>query len=229
MNPNSSIRRETFEIIESKFDLHPSTLPSFLTLSGVFSRYITLDSNTNVASKISIVVKAPQKVEIANYLLSMTYNFATGWTTGFLCGDGAVRPRSFDNVYGWQLEQIVALIKASAAWWDHPLLLPAALSRNHSIRLGFRIDTFGDRLTGLEDELGVTIAGGAGLKGPKKNWPACVDLNVQPLSCTLLVFNLYSLRKLVNGLKNTLDFFETFTLRSAPPPHSILTETAHPD
>ena len=78
----------------------------------------------------------PQKVEIVNYLLSLTYSFKTRSTTAFLCGGGVAlyRPET-DEVLGWQLEQIKMLLKSSHRSWDHPLLLPAILLRTHSERV----------------------------------------------------------------------------------------------
>lgn len=172
-----TISRSSFELVESTWHLHPATLHSFFLVSGTCSNYATYDPQTGAISRISVVIKANQKVEIANYLLSLTHDFGTGWTNALICGDGAIQLRDCDRVYGSQLQQMVDMIKSSTDLWHHPLLVPAILLQNYDQRLEVRTRTLERELIDSEDNLGVTFAGGAGLSvGPQKNWPEHVNV-----------------------------------------------------
>ena len=101
----------------------------------------------------------PQKVEIANYLLSgcplRNTDFQTRSTTAFLCGGGAALYRpEIDEVLGWQLEQIKSLLKSHLSL-GHPLLLPAILLRTHSERVEIRANNLEKTLIALEVRAGL--------------------------------------------------------------------------
>ena len=177
MHPGMTISRRSFETIESAFRLPASTLPSFFLNTGACSKYTTYDPVTSVMSQLSLVVKATQKVEIANYLLSMSHDFTTGWTTAFICGDGAIKPRNCDVTYGNQLPQIVTMITSSTGLWSHPTFLPTLLLGNYCQRIEIRTRTLEKALLKLETGLGVTIAGGAGIGAiPQENWPENINV-----------------------------------------------------
>lgn len=99
MLPGMTISRNAFEKVESAFDLHDATLPAFFDHDGSFMLQKTTDEG-GATTKIHIVVKAVQKVEISNCLLSLTYNVASGWTDAFIRGDGILFKRRTDRVYG---------------------------------------------------------------------------------------------------------------------------------
>jgi hypothetical protein len=201
-----TISQETYELLESKFNLHAATIPSLFLTWGVWSKHGALDDSGSI-SPLSIVIKVPQKVEIANYLLSLTYDFKTRSTTAFLCGGGAAlyRPRT-DEGLGWQLEQIKSLLKSSHRSWDHPLLLPAILLRTHSERVEIRANNLERDLIALEDELGVTVAGAAGKQGYRDNWPECVDLKKATQGLHSVTPQILFVKKLCDTLKRLGDF-----------------------
>lgn len=157
-----TISRASFELIESTFELSPATIPSFFHHSGVFSKSITKGTKENPNARLSIVIKAHQKVQVANYLLSLSHDIKSGWTYAFLCGDGAIKNRKTvpKDPYGLQLDQIVNLIKSTVRFWNDPMLLPAILLKNYCQRTEKYIELLQDTLALSEEELGVTTAGG---------------------------------------------------------------------
>lgn len=67
--------------------LPASTLAIFDSDAGAFSRYLQYDDPARTKLKrVGVVLKAPQKREIANYALSCSYEVSTGITTGLLYG-----------------------------------------------------------------------------------------------------------------------------------------------
>ena len=108
-----------------------------------------------------IVIKVPQKVQIANYLLSLSHNLSTGWTTALIHGDGVMGLASDgqEDKASTISEQIHTLISATANLWAHPLLLPTILLKNYKERAEVFARTLDDLVVGLENSIGVTFAG----------------------------------------------------------------------
>lgn len=95
------------------------------------------------------ILKAPQKYEIANYGLSVSFDVATGWTNAFLYGESVTdtawkalaRDKSNNMTtertwaYTSPAAQLKKLLQTSTLPWNHPLLLPCALMADHSARM----------------------------------------------------------------------------------------------
>ena len=108
-----------------------------------------------------IVIKVPQKIQIANYLLSLSHNLSTGWTTALIHGDGVMSLASDDqeDKASTISDQIQTLISATSNMWAHPLLLPTILLKNYKERAEVFTWTLDDYVVGLENSIGVTFAG----------------------------------------------------------------------
>ena len=175
--PSVALSQTSFLKIEKAFDLSPATLPSLFSISGVNSKQYKLHSDSDKIEILNVVIKATQKVEIANSLLSLSHNFETKWTTALLCGEGVVLRQTLDSQYGHRLASILALTQSSVELWTHPLLLPTALLRDCCRRTETSRDVLGDMLVELENDIGVTFAGQARHDRSLENWPA--DINIK--------------------------------------------------
>jgi hypothetical protein len=106
-------------------------------------------------------MKFPQKFQLANYGLSITYDILTATTTALIHGTGALI-RSADCSF-WkknQSEGILELIQSSSALWPHPILLPTLLLNHHLSRMErFSFTVLSAKLMGIQDQLGVSRAG----------------------------------------------------------------------
>ena len=109
----------------------------------------------------AIVIKVPQKIQIANYLLSLSHNLSTGWTTALIHGDGVMGLASDgqENILSTISEQIQTLISATPNLWAHPLLLPTVLLKNYKERAEAFALLLDNLVVGLENSIGVTYAG----------------------------------------------------------------------
>ncbi|CAF9936666.1 hypothetical protein IMSHALPRED_010847 [Imshaugia aleurites] len=107
-----------------------------------------------------IVIKVAQKVQIANYVLSMSHHLCTGWTTALIHGNrvALTSDRQEETVPSIS-KQIRALIVATPTLWAHPLLLPNILLKNYMNRAEVFAWTLDDQVVGLEDSIGVTFSG----------------------------------------------------------------------
>ena len=103
------------------------------------------------------MVTVPQKIQIANYVLSLSHNLVTGWTTAFIHGDHVLAASHSEEVT--ISEQIRALIAATPTLWAHPLLLPTILLKNYNNRAEVFTRMLDDQVLTLEYSIGVTFAG----------------------------------------------------------------------
>lgn len=165
----------SFQLIEDGFKLPAATLQAAFQNEGVCSRRFVYFPGTREVNRIEILVKAAQKVDIANYLLSLSYEVSTGSTTAFILGDGittppdgrpyeARRPGATLGSFGEsQSKQIRALIGAAVGFWRHPMLLPVILIQSHFFRMEAFSSFLGDAVLELEHAIGVAF--------PKKSAP----------------------------------------------------------
>ncbi|KAH7109098.1 hypothetical protein B0J11DRAFT_620492 [Dendryphion nanum] len=173
------LSRSIFKEVEQEFHLHPSTLSTFERHAGVYSRHLKF-SNTDLTKleRISIILKAPQKREIANYGLSLTHDLDTHITTALLYGTNIlIRPESRNGPPDpathlhrkltahtesrFIVPPFLDLIRNAVHAWSHPLLLPYLLLENHMHRIR-AFTTYGkmiDETIRIERELGVTKVG----------------------------------------------------------------------
>jgi hypothetical protein len=170
-----SMSERAYKAVEAKFNLHPATLSALCHTNGSFAHFVVRDPHRQ-AQHLQMVVKVHQKVEIANYALSMSHNIQTGWTTAMICGHGAVRPRSCDDYYGAQLQQIGDAITSNMQLWTNPLFLPTILFQNYADRVDFRERTTQEHLIEVENKLGVTEAGRARQEHNMEKWPNDIDV-----------------------------------------------------
>jgi hypothetical protein len=177
MIPQATISRDAYEGVEAAFDLHAATLPAFHDNGGRFSMHYSRGSDGKL-QKIYIVVKVVQKVEIANCLLSLTYDVASKEINAFLCGDGIVVPRGCDQEVGQQgVQWLDAIRDAGPDMWTNPLTLPTILLQVCAMRTLVRTTTYEHWLVDIENHLGVTFAGMAGNRGDRPLWP--MDIKVK--------------------------------------------------
>ncbi|KAL4733645.1 Alpha/Beta hydrolase protein [Aspergillus similis] len=163
--PCVGMSHEAFGLVESRFRLHPATLPALDVATGTFSRHF--DSGTHGGKRISIILKAPQKYEIGNYMLSLTYDMNSRWTTALLAGESIVDMTRtiFDtsSLYLAPLSPCAVVreyLMSSPTLWDHPLMLPCIVLSHHLRRLQSHCNRdLTPSVMGIEAQLGVTRVG----------------------------------------------------------------------
>jgi hypothetical protein len=111
--------------------------------------------------RIGIIVKVPQKYQIANYGLSLSHNVLTGASTALLYGTGTLTNRvDFKFWPKGQTEEIIAQIHSCSALWSHPMLLPNILLYHHLARTErFSFRELAGKVVDIQDDLGLTRAG----------------------------------------------------------------------
>lgn len=166
----------SFKRVEDVFDLSPATLPSLFKHAGVHYRSYKRHAHSNKVESLKMIIKATQKVEISDALLSFSHSFDTQWTTAILCGRGFVVRQNIDDSYGLRLDHILALTRSFTEYWAHPLFLPAAMLQNLCHRTGISTGLLNEKLTDLESDIGVTFAGQARHGRSLENWPADIDI-----------------------------------------------------
>ena len=113
----------------------------------------------------------PRKIQVATYVLSLSHNFSTGWTTALIHGESVMTPAlalQKDQASGIS-GQLHALIMATPILWAHPLLLPTILLKNYIYRAELFVWMLDDQVVDLESSIGVTFAGRLRHRKPSQN------------------------------------------------------------
>lgn len=174
MYPAVGISEKSFLRVEEAFHLLPATIPSLFQHEGLWFKHISYNSDSGEVERVDFVIKAVQKVEVANYLLSLSHHVPTGVTTAFICGDGVMTPRYFD--YESQFDHIISLIGSSPPLWVHPMFLPTVILQNHWRRTAHRSQSLEDDVVRLEQIMGVSFAGRTANMRVAADWPANIDV-----------------------------------------------------
>jgi hypothetical protein len=114
---------------------------------------------------------------IANYILAMSHDIATGMTTALIHGTflnfalptmkcslvEAPRDQDFHvtthDKQATQSSQIISRLRCSASDWANPILLPIVLLENYQIRSHLFAHDLADKVVELERQTGVVFAG----------------------------------------------------------------------
>ena len=174
MAPIVSISKESFLLVEDAFHLNPATIPSLFRHEGICFKHINYEADSDRAERVDFVVKAWQKVEVANYLLSLSHHLPTGVTTAFICGDGAMEARSYDREAIF--DHILALIRSSPSLWTNPMFLPTVLLQNHWRRTEHLSRSLEAEVIRMEGMMGVSCAGGTAQMQAATDWPMNIDV-----------------------------------------------------
>ncbi|KAF2189855.1 hypothetical protein K469DRAFT_762544 [Zopfia rhizophila CBS 207.26] len=164
--PSLSMSRESYLRIEEEFHLPPVSLLALSNESGLCSRFEEYDEKE--PSKLKRIVKTPQKFQVGNYGLTLSYDFTTGFATGLLLGTGVIQGGADFSVWPkCPSAEIFDLIKAVPSLLAQPMLLPTILLQHHLYRTeNFCNFYLGDSYTAILYRLGTNRAGRFHLAGP---------------------------------------------------------------
>lgn len=209
MVPGMTMSRQAFEAVEETFELHPATLPGLFTNGGAHACFVDEECDGKHARRLRMVIKAAHKYEIGNYMLSLTHDVSTGWTSALLCGHGVLYHRQIDKAYGRQKKQILDAISACPTLWSNPLLLPCILLQNYLQRVDEHSTILYGDLIALGNTLGVTLRGGSGIREERDRWPQDID----PKPTTIRLHSLLPQARFMEHCCNWLRGYASFLLQ----------------
>ncbi|EXJ75419.1 uncharacterized protein A1O5_02115 [Cladophialophora psammophila CBS 110553] len=167
--------RDSFALIEQAFRLSDTTAQDLFFSNGGYSRFTERDSSTAKIKYLKVAIQARRKLEVGDCVLSVCHCCETGWTYGFLCGEGVVESnKRFGEVA--LASVMLNLLRPCLHLRSHVLLLPAMLLKIYSMRIVSFMYKQLSRLNDLEDEIGVTNAGRCEVKRSLEHWPHDVDI-----------------------------------------------------
>lgn len=162
--------KESFVQTETAFGLHPATLQAIFQTEGVWFKTVRYTPGSRNVEQVNIIIKAAQKVDIANYALSLSYDLSARLTTAILVGHGVVSSSplyhytdvraddpTLKSFEASQSTQMMTLIGAAASSWAHPMLLPIILFQNHSFRAEAFKRYLDESVLKLEHSVGVAF------------------------------------------------------------------------
>ncbi|EXJ59820.1 hypothetical protein A1O7_03967 [Cladophialophora yegresii CBS 114405] len=210
--PRMTLNRDAFEPIEAEFDLHEETIPAFLREGGSYLMHKVIGQNGET-TKVKIVLKVMQHMEISNCLLSLTYDVARNWMDAFICGDGIVFERICDRGrtgLGRQQEQVVAPLISTPDLWTNPLLLPAVVLHACETRMVRACQSVRKRSIEVEDRVGVTWGESPHDACEQSSWPLDIDVGLATRELHSLLHRI----QLLLGISASLSSFASWLLET---------------
>ncbi|KAK2794834.1 hypothetical protein FQN51_000657 [Onygenales sp. PD_10] len=170
--PSYSISRELYLRIEEAFHLPQATLEGLSNEHGIFSHYEEYEDNDpGKLRRIAFLIRAPQKYQVANYGLAVSYDFKTRFATGILHGTGVVQ--GGDDFHLWQKcpsAELLELIKEIPDLSAEPLFLPTLLLQHHLHRARhFCTIQLVEEYDAIQRRLGMSRAGRLRRMGPYRD------------------------------------------------------------
>ncbi|CZR69349.1 uncharacterized protein PAC_19249 [Phialocephala subalpina] len=186
--PGFGMSKESYLAVERDLHLPNSTLESIFSYQGSYSKHLTPASDdSSEGRRLCLTMKVAQKMPIANYALSMSYDPVTKITTALIHGSylHTVLPTMRNSLWHQPLgrtptarhldyahlrlpndpfeitqsSQIIAHLKSCVEQWTHPLFLPILLVYNYRIRSHLFAWDLDDQVVDLERQTGVVFAG----------------------------------------------------------------------
>lgn len=167
--------QDSYFLVEDAFLLAKSTIPALFGTAGNYSRFVEEDATTGEIKYLKVLIQGRRKLGVADCLLSLCHCHGTGWTYGFICGEGVVHPAENFNA-GPLVNSILDLLNPCLHFRSHALLAPVMLLKVYCIRIEPFMYQQLNRVTELEIEIGVTSAGRAVRTRSLENWPDDVNI-----------------------------------------------------
>ena len=176
------MEKKFWPLLERRLDLHPSTLPVFISRSGAFEQYAEFENPMGPEKRLKklcmswpmlmhhrlmplpdLIIKPGGKYEMFSHGLSCTHDFSTAMTTAFLAGEYIASDEKCleeETLSLGIIDDIVKYLESAPARWTHPLLLPTIFSTIHITRIAAYAGlSLTNEVMGLEDDLGATRVG----------------------------------------------------------------------
>ncbi|KAL9621094.1 MAG: hypothetical protein Q9160_004479 [Pyrenula sp. 1 TL-2023] len=158
--PHFLLGLQSFLKIEKAFHLSFGTIEAAFHRQGLYSRSFDYDSSSKRLNRVNVLVKAAQKVHVANYVLSLSHQVSDASTTALIMGTELLKtppPRYALVDDSRKFEHLLNLIQNAARFWTHPMLLPTIILQNHSHRAEKYTYSLGQEVLNIEHQTGVAF------------------------------------------------------------------------
>jgi hypothetical protein len=165
----------SFNPVEDAFRLTPATVQALFDKSGTYSRFTEHDAATNEVKYLKVLIQRRRKLGVADCVLSLSHFCVTGWTYGFLCGEGVVHSSQTINFRPLR-PVLLELLDPCLPLKSHVLLIPTMLLKVYTHRIKVFLERHIVRLDQLEEEIGV--ARPCRVKNPPslEDWPNGINI-----------------------------------------------------
>ncbi|OAG39422.1 hypothetical protein AYO21_06438 [Fonsecaea monophora] len=206
--------RDSFTLLEEAFSLSGATVQAFFDLAGVHSRFTECDVATGEVKHLKILIQRRRKLGVADCVLSLCHCCDTGWTYGFLCGEGVVEAAEIINAEPL-MPALLDLVQPCLHLKSDPLLLPAMLLKIYIERVAFFLRRQVAQLDELEDEIGVTRAQRVTKMRSLENWPNDLDIKKMTIGLHSTATELYYLNRTCLWTHECLEFLHRLAVDCA--------------
>ncbi|KIX98746.1 uncharacterized protein Z520_05207 [Fonsecaea multimorphosa CBS 102226] len=203
--------RDSFTLVEEAFLLPSATVPAFFDMVGVYSRFTECDAATSKIKYLKILVQGRRKLGVADCVLSLCYCRDTGWTYGFLCGEGLMEAAEIMNTEPL-MPVLLGLLNPCLHLKSDPILIPAMLLKIYTERIHLFLRKQIVRLDELEEEIGVSRPGRVTKARSLENWPSDIDIKKVTIGLHSIATELYYLNRTCLWTHECLEFLHTLAV-----------------
>jgi hypothetical protein len=154
----------------STFGLLPETI-QVLTQAEGGMRYRFQRKGAAKAKSLEILIQANQILKVANFMISMSYNFETRWTSAFV----VVENDGDDAPFERRLRHILTNVVNNRGLWAHPTFLPTVFCRHYGDEMRESRAILRSDITHINRRLGVSTARSFRPEELPDDWPENLD------------------------------------------------------
>ncbi len=168
-----TIDEDSVDELLKEFQLVPETIPILLTAEGGM-RYRFQRKGGSKAKTLQLLVQSNQILKVANFMISLSYDFETKWTTAIAC----VKNDKNDYEDGPLAERLGFVTNAVAnnqGLWAHPTFLPTVFATHYSDEMRESRSILRSDITHINRSLGFTGANSFRPEGLPEDWPEHLD------------------------------------------------------
>lgn len=156
--------------VETAFELVPETLPILSTAEGS-QRYRFQRKGSDKAKSLQLVIQSNQILKVANFMISVSFNFETKWTTAIAC----IENEDSDDPYIKRIQHVLGATNMNRGLWAHPTFLPTIFARHYGDEMRESRAILRGDVTHINKRLGVSTARSFRPEGLPDDWPESLD------------------------------------------------------
>jgi hypothetical protein len=123
------------------------------------------------AKSLQILMQSNQILKVANFMVSLSYDFETKWTTAIACVENE-RP---ENPVARRLAYVIGAAQHNYGLWAHPTFLPTIFARHYGDEMRESRAILRSDISHINRRLGVSTAKSFHPEQLPSDWPEALD------------------------------------------------------
>lgn len=165
-----TIDEHGLDALGNTFGLLPESIPVLTQAEGGM-RYRFQRKGTPKAKSLEVLIQANQILKVANFMISMSFDFDSRWTSAL----AIVENDGDDAPFERRLRHILTAAANNRGLWAHPTFLPTVFSRHYGDEMRESRAILRSDITHINRRLGVSTARSFRPEELPDDWPENLD------------------------------------------------------